>query len=280
MNKKLITIITVSLFAFIACGENDKKETVESQETNTSKEVTPKFQNKGHELVYKMVQKVGSYEQLKAKNDVVYTYTYTTPDGKSDISTEKYLFDGELSNGSYISHERTLPNLEGEIEQSYDGESFWLKNNGELVEDPEALKKVAFNRPTNFYWFAMMQKLLDEGLNYEHIGEKTIEQNKYDIVKVSFTSVDNKPTDIYQLYINQSTSLVDQFLFTVADFGVMEIPNLMQLEYVEVDDFLLPAKRKYKKSNWEAEVSDQPWVTVTWSDIKFNNKLTKEAFKK
>ena len=58
---------------------------------------TKEFQNKAHELVYNMVQKAGTYQDLINKKDVVYTYTYTTPDGKTDISTEKYVFNGELS---------------------------------------------------------------------------------------------------------------------------------------------------------------------------------------
>ena len=60
------------------------------------------FKNKAHELVYNMVQKVGSYEQLKAKKDVIYTYTYTTPDSRVDISTEKYLFEDETKVISFM----------------------------------------------------------------------------------------------------------------------------------------------------------------------------------
>jgi len=238
------------------------------------------FQNKGHELVYAMVQKVGDYSNLSSKRDVVYTYTYQTPDNQTDISTEKYLFDGELSYGKYEQHERTLSQLEGIIEQGYDGNEYWLKHNGEIIADNELLKRVAFNRPTNFYWFTMMQKLLDPGLNYELLGEETIEGNNYDIVKVTFKSEGDKPTDIYQLYINKKTLLVDQFLFTVADFGKLEIPNLMKLEYEEIEGLLIPTKRQYKQSTWNADITDKPWINVTWSDIKFNTGITKEDFKK
>ena len=122
------------------------------------------LKNKGYDLVYEMVEKVGTYSDLNSKNNVTYTYTYQTPDGKSDISTEKYIFNGELSYGMYTVHERTLANLEGRIEQGYDGNEFWLKQRGEVILASTSLKKIAFNRPTNFYWFTMMQKLLDPGL--------------------------------------------------------------------------------------------------------------------
>jgi len=268
-----INVITGILGVLLmSCGNNDK--------ATTPKETVPNFQNQGHKLVYTMVQKVGDYDQLLNKKNVIYTYTYQTPDGKTDIATEKYIFKGELSYGAYHQHERTLPQLPGLMEQGYDGNQFWLKHNGEVLSDEGLMKKVHFNRPTNFYWFTMMQKLLDNGLKYEYIGEKTIEGNEYDIVKITFNFNKNKATDTYQLYINKKTALIDQFLFTVAEFDVIETPYLMTLEYENIDGILIPTKRKYNKSTWSADVTDAPWTKVTWSDIKFNNSLTEENFKK
>ncbi|MGB0931000.1 MAG: hypothetical protein ACPGVB_09510 [Chitinophagales bacterium] len=267
-------LLTAFILSILLLSCSDKSPSKSDQKDS------PAYQNKGHELVYKMVQKVGDYTALLKHKDVVYTYTYQTPDGKMDVSTEKYIFDGELSYGTYQQHERTFPDLEGQIEQGYDGKEYWLKHNGQILDDPTRLKRVAFNRPTNFYWFAMIQKLLDPGLNYKHIGASTINDIPYDIVRVTFNSSKVKPTDIYQLYINKNTSLVDQFLFTVADFGKMETPNLMKLQYEEVEGILIPTKREYKKSTWNADVSDAPWVKVIWSDIKFNNDLTNQDFKK
>lgn len=279
MKLHFLPILVLSVFLASCNNTSNKNTTPQNTDIeNTTTEDIPTFQNKGHELVYAMTQKVGTYAQLQDKKDVVYTYTYETPDGKSDVSTEKYMFNGELSKGTYKKHERTFPQLEGPIEQGYDGKEFWLKHNEVILQDEALLKRVAFNRPTNFYWFTMMPKLLDPGVNYEYLGEKTIDTTEYEVVKISFTSEENKPTDIYQLYINKNTVLVDQFLFTVADFGKMEIPNLMKLEYEEVEGLLLPTKRLYKKSNWEAEVTDKPWIKVTWSNIQFNNGLTKENF--
>lgn len=270
MNFKLL-IITIFSCSFIACN-NEKQP-------SAAKETSPQIQNKGHQLVYDMVQKVGTYQDLLEKKDVVYTYTYQTPDGKMDVSTEKYIFDGELSYGAYQKHERTYPDIEGLVEQGFDGKEYWLKHEGKHLNDEKMLKRVAFSRPTNFYWFAMMQKLLDPGLNYEHLGEKTIDGNNYDVVKITFKSEDNKPKDIYQLYINKETSFVDQFLFTVADFGKMD-PKIMQMKYEEVDGLWIPTKRQYKNSTWKAEVSEEPWIKVNWTNIKFNNNLSKEDFKK
>ena len=269
--SKVNQMFTIALVLLLVACQNQSS-------TPEKKNLVPEFQNKGHELVYKMVLKVGTYQNLKDKKDVSYTYTYTTPDGKEDISEEKYIFDGELSYGRYVKHERTMPELEGMVEQGYDGSGFWLRHNDQNIEDPKLLKSVAFNRPTNFYWFAMMQKLLDPGLSYAYLGEKNIDNKNYDIVKVTFASNNNAPKDIYQLYINKATSLVDQFLFTVADFGIIETPLLMKVKYIEVDGFLIPADRKYKKSTWEADVTEDPWINVQWSAIKYNSNLSKDLF--
>ncbi len=71
---------------------------------------------------------------------------------------------------------------------------------------------------------------------------------------------------------------MDQFLFTVADFGAMETPYLMKLEYEQIEDLLIPTQRRYKKSTWDAEVSDEPWISVIWSDIQFNTGLSSKDF--
>ncbi|MEH1007013.1 hypothetical protein VDP25_04650 [Winogradskyella sp. ECml5-4] len=278
---KIYTLTIMTCLVLSACNTNSSKTETEAKKPETKTEKANKtFENKGHELVYNLTQKTGNYQTLLNKKDVVYTYTYQTPDGKKDVSTEKYIFNGELSYGAYTQHERTLPNLEGLIEQGYDGKEFWLKHNKTILNDTTYLKRVAFNRPTNFYWFAMMPKLLDPGLQYDYLGDIKIDEKDYDIVKVSFTSENDKPTDIYQIYINKKTQLVDQFLFTVADFGAMETPNLMRLEYEKIDGILIPTKRKYKKSNWNAEVTELPWIHVNWTNITFNNNLKIEDFQK
>ncbi|MFK7906937.1 MAG: hypothetical protein AB8B69_17520 [Chitinophagales bacterium] len=266
-NYLIILILTCS---FTSCENRSQSK----------KDATPIFKNKGHKLVYEMVQKVGTYETLTKKKDVVYSYTYETPDGKTDISTEKYIFAGGLCLGIYHKHERTLPQLSGEIIQGFDGGHFWLKHNDEYLQDSTMLERVSFNRKTNFYWFTMLPKLLDSSVNYEYIEEAKIDNKLYDVVKITFNSKKKKPTDIYQLYINQETSLVDQFLFTVIDFNVTEKPMLMQMQYEEIEGLSIPSKRQYKTSTWNAEISNDPWIKVTWSNIKFNNNLSQTEFNK
>lgn len=272
-----ITAITTLLITFLMLSCNST--TTEEQVTPITEEILPDFKNRGHEFVYQMVQKVGNWNTLQNKKDVQYTYSYLTPDGKEDVSHEKYLFDGELSYGNYVKHERTFPELEGEIEQGYGGQNFWLKHQGETITDSTRLARVAFNRPTNFYWFTMFQKLLDPSVLYEFKGEQNINDQDYNLVEITFATTNEKPTDTYILYINKKTQLVDQFLFTVADFGKIETPFLMQMEYEDIDGILLPTKRKYKPSTWEGTVTEEPWIYVNWTAVKFNNGISKSDFK-
>jgi len=268
MKYFFLNVLVIFVF-LVSCVKTEKKASAEFE--------NQKFQNKGHELIFKMVQKVGNYQKLLESKDVEYTYRYQTSDHKTDVSIERYLFDGELSYGAYHQHERTFPDLEGVIEQGYDGNKFWLKNQKKPIEEAKRMKRVTFNRKTNFYWFAMMQKLLDPGLNYTYIKQSIIEGKKYDIIKIAFDSKNKKPTDTYQVYINQETLLVDQFLFTIADFNIAE-PRLMKVQYEKIDDFLIPTKRKYTKANWDGENIDNNWINVHWDNIKFNNGFSRKDF--
>lgn len=276
MNYSKLVIAIIFGLLLTACGN---KETKTSKPSIASENKIPEFQNKGHELVYKMTQKTGSYKDLMNLKDIVFHYTYRTPDQKEDVSIESYIFNGEFSRGDYIKHERTLPELKGKMIQGYNGKDFWLKVNRQEVITKDAIESVKFTRKTNFYWFAMMQKLLDPGINYEFLGQESVEGKLYDIVKITFNSPDDVPSDIYQLYINPETHLVDQFLFTVVSKNVTD-PILMRVKYENVDGILLTTYRKYTKSDWEANVLKDVWVEEITKDIKFNQNLDKAIFNK
>ena len=268
-------ILVIILCAFLAACGNKKAKTEET--TKTVEVQTPDFQNKGHELVYKMTQVTGSYQDLLNLKDIVFHYTYRTPDQKEDLSIESYIFNGELSHGTYMKHERTLPDLKGEMQQGYNGNDYWVKIDGQQIPESSVIESATFTRKTNFYWLAMMQKLLDPGINYEYLGQGNIEGKLYDMVKITFNTADGGASDSYQLYINPETHLVDQFLFTIVSKNVID-PILMRVKYENVEGVLLTTYRKYTKSNWEAEVLKDAWVEEITKDIKFNQNLDKALF--
>jgi len=86
--------------------------------------------------------------------------------------------------------------------------------------------------------------------------------------------------DIYLLYINQKTHLVDQFLFTVMDFGLKD-PYLMTVEYEEIDGLVLPTRRRYVEANWDGEPKSEQWSGEEISvNVRFNNGFKKRHFAK
>lgn len=238
------------------------------------------FQNKGHKLIYETVEKVGNFELLRYdKKDVIATYKLDKPEGKSDISLEKYIFEGELSYGKYYRHDYTMPNLAGEIIQANDGEQVWMSHNQVTLNSPSVINEASSDRANNFYWFTVLHKLLDPDLFYNYLGTKTIDSNKYDVVEVMLDPERIKSTNQYHVYINKKTGLVDQLVYDSESLGEEYGPRLIQLEYESIDGVYLPNKRRYKKSNWDADIDDSPWTYETWSEVSFENELTKEDFR-
>ncbi|MGI9534270.1 MAG: DUF6503 family protein, partial [Thermodesulfobacteriota bacterium] len=200
--------------------------------------------------------------------------------GKSDISTERYIFDGELSWAEYTTHDfHVFPDQSGPVIQGYNGKESWVIINGKSVEDPQAVKLADFLRKTSFYWFAMMPKLLDPGINYSYEGKRNVKDIEYDLVKISYESGIGDVSDTYLLYINPETHLVDQFLFTVLDFNITE-PFLMKVKYEEIDGVKLPAKRRATQSNWNGEILEDVWIDEIMTDIEFNNGFKRSTFDK
>ena len=274
-------VLTCSFAVLMSCA--DTKKNTESSENEAEKvEATVEEEtitNEGQRPVLDMMKKTGDYNQLLAKKDVVYEYTYRTPDGKEDISTEKYTFANEKSLGEYMKHERTLADMEGKLVQGFDGENFWVSLDGKRTTDSTAVEGAQFTRKTNFFWFAMMQKMGDPGLIYEPKGEKIVDGQSYTIVRVSYESPDDTPKDIYELYVNQNTQLVDQFLFTVVDKGVTDQPLLMKVTYESFDGVMIPTYRKYTRSTWDGTVADDAkWTEEICKNIKFNQGVAASEF--
>ena len=267
----------------LSCADTKKETPVPNYQTEEVETAEPKSEiiitNQGHRRVLDMMKKTGDYNQLLAKKDVVYEYTYRTPDGKEDISTEKYTFANEKSLGEYGKHERTLAEMEGKLVQGFDGEDFWVTLDGKRTVDSTAVEGAQFTRKTNFFWFAMMQKMGDPGLIYEPKGEKTVDGKNYNVVRVSYESPDDTPKDIYELYINTDTQLVDHFLFTVVDKGVTDQPLLMKVTYETFDGLMIPTYRKYTKSTWEGTVAENAkWTEEICKNVKFNQEVVASEF--
>ncbi|MDP9191902.1 MAG: hypothetical protein M3P06_09405 [Acidobacteriota bacterium] len=84
--------------------------------------------------------------------------------------------------------------------------------NGQPVADPKDLLTFAYRRFINdTYWLLMGFKSFDPGVSREYAGEKSDAGNAYDVVRLSFDKVGLTPGDVYWMWVNRKTGLVDQW---------------------------------------------------------------------
>ncbi|MGH1365061.1 MAG: DUF6503 family protein [Calditrichia bacterium] len=233
----------------------------------------------GKQLVEKMTEAVGGKQTFYDLGDVEYTYTYhDLVADKKDVGVERYLFDGELSWVDFSVREKFAhPEIEGKIMQGYDGENYWTTINSVPSKDEKILGFSRFLRKTNYYWFSMFFKLLDDGINYEKLDDQAVNGTSYHRVKITFGDNVGDASDIYVLYIHPETYLVDQFLFTVQAFKITD-PLLMEVKYSEIDGVKLPTWRRYAPANWEGQIVKEEWAEEISENIKFGNGFTKADF--
>ncbi len=251
--------ITLSVILILSSCKNIK-----------SKEEQPL--NDGHKLIIEMVDAVGGRDRLYSLKDIEYTYSYQNLiKNKTDISTERYIFDGELSWGKYQQRDLYMPDKQGAVIQYFNGTNTLMSLNGELINDKEMINEADFMRKTNFYWLTMVYKLLDDGITYEKMSNQIVDGLDYYRVKISYSEGVGDAKDTYVLYINPKTKLVDQFLFSVMDYGI-DTPFLMKVEHEEIEGLKLMTHRKYIKATWAGEVTGLEWTGDELSEnLKFNN---------
>ncbi len=229
-------------------------------------------------LVQKVVQVAGGVNALRDLQDVEYTYIYRDgKSGKMDVSVERYVFHGEKSWAHYPVHERTVhPDTRQVVTQGFNGDQSWELVGNKRTTDPQARKRADFLRKTNFYWFCMTFKLLDPGLMYSYEGTQQVGDINYELVKVQFKDGVGDASDTYVLYINPKTWRVDQFLFTVMDFGKAD-PSLMKVQYERVSGILLPTLRSYAPADWKGNPKGA-WTDEISLSIHFNNDFPASMF--
>ncbi|TSE07813.1 outer membrane lipoprotein-sorting protein [Aquimarina algiphila] len=230
------------------------------------------------QLITEMMNTLGGKQNFYAKGNVSYDYEYINQTAKIHLkSKETYVFDKELSYAKYSEH--SLLGDAGKVIEGFDGQNAWVSINGILSTDEKANGIARFLRKTNYYWFAMFFKLLDEGVHHELMGSKKVNGQDYHLIKMTFGNNIGDVKDTYVLYINKATKLVDQFLFTVEGFGIKE-PSLMTFEYETIDGIKIATKRKYIEANWNGEIIGKQYTTTNWTNIKFKTDIDTSIFMK
>jgi len=266
--KKLYIITLIIVTGICTACKSEKK--IPTNNVKTTETVS--FKNPAKQLIADMIKVTGDYKKLKELKNVEFNYTFLNPkNGLKDVSTERYIFDGEISWGEYKTHTFYVkPKTPGTITQFYTKDTTKTTLDGNILNEAKEARITSFTRKANFYWFCMMQKLLDPGLHYELLPNRTVNNIEYKIVKVGFEKNIGNVQDDYILYINPKTHLVDQFIFTVKE---SKIPGqlLMKVSYEKVNDIMIMSKREIYVSDWEGTIKGDMMIKQLTNDIKFNN---------
>lgn len=238
-----------------------------------------KIDSKSKVLIEALENVNGGYNTLILKKNVSFTYIYDNKSKGIDLSTERYIFDGEHSWASYEKHVvNTLPKEEGVVKQALiDGKSSITLKDEPVLED-EAVSKAKFLREANFFWFAMMYKLDDPATISKYLGTEGMNGIVYDKVGLTYESEQTKKdqNDIFILYFNPKTHLVDQFFFSLPAFGVNDPILKMTLEYEVIEGVYLSTIRKSYGPDKKGDYKLGGVYTI--KNLKFNNDFKKKDF--
>jgi len=281
-----------STFALLLCGMAlfvNCKETAKENNSDVVKEIEvtkteklPYNTNDTKGMLLAVSEANGGIENLKALKDVSFDYDYISPDGKKDISEERYIFSNEVSWAKYTTHQVNFPpNLEGDIVQLYDGEKAFTYLNGKQFDDPKVIGTSQFLRQANYFWFTMMFKLTDDGVISKYQGQKEVDGTNYDILHVTYDPeiTGKAENDIFILYVNPETRMVDNFYFSLPAFGVTQPVLHAQLTYKKINGIQVITRRLMKGPTPDGK-GMAIIVDELTKNVKFNNGFTKEQLSK
>jgi len=255
MHNRIIQIILVALFSFTT--------TINAQEAKA--------------LITKVVEANGGINALHQLKDVSFDYTFKIEEKNVvDVSKERYIFDGEVSYAQYTERQvYALPQMKGTHTQFFDGNKTLSKMDDQVITEQQPAYIGHALRKTNYYWFAMMFKLLDPGVHHKMLPTRNVDGIAYEIVEMTFGENVGEANDKFVLYIHPKTHRIDQFLFTAVGFGVTD-PNLMKVKYEQIDGVYLTTHRKYAPADWEGNAVKESWTEQSIKNVRFNNGLDLE----
>ena len=274
IRQKHFSIVLLIVLNLIACKQTDKQVVSEKKAVITEIDLTAPT------VLLAAIEKAhGGWNHLRSKKDVAYHYEYTMPVGDADISTERYIFDDEISFGYYTRHEiNTLPTENGIVTHLFDGEKTKVTLNGDSIEKERTVAIAEFVRRANYFWFVMPYKLNDPGTIAKYLG--TEEHNKITYFKLEVTYdaevTGKEENDIYILYINPDTYLIDRFYFSLPFLRINAPVILAEYTYKLVEGQKLATNRIYFLPDAKGAYGEIPSITQTLSQIKFDNGFTKE----
>lgn len=274
IQRKLFSIVLLVVLNLIACKQIDKQVVKEVNADIGEIDLTAPTV-----LLTKVEKAHGGWNHLRSKNDVEYHYEYRVADGKADISTERYIFENEISFGQYTRHEiNTLPTENGIVTHFFDGEKTKVTLSEDTIEKERTIAIAEFVRRANYFWFVMPYKLNDPGTIARYLGTEVHNEITYFKLEVTYDEAltGKEENDIYILYVNKDTYEIDRFYFSLPFLGIDAPVILAEYTYEMVEGQNLATNRIYFLPDAKGAYGKIPSITQTLSQIKFNNGFTKD----
>lgn len=123
----------------------------------------------------------------------------------------------------------------------------WL--NGQEVADPKEQLTFGYRRFINdTYWLLMGFKSFDPGVSREYTGEKSGTCGEvHDVVRFSFDKVGLTPGDVYWMWVNRDTGLVDQWHMKLQGSKPEDEPSVVLFrDYRRFGGLLISTRREIK----------------------------------
>lgn len=135
--------------------------------------------------------------------------------------------------------------------------------NGQEVADPKEMLTFGYRRFINdTYWLLMGFKAFDPGVSREYAGEKTDSGGAvHDVVRFSFANVGLTPGDVYWMWVNRDTGLVDQWHMKLEGSKPEDEPSVVLFhDYRRIGGLLLSTRREIQGKNQFIKLDD---ITVS-----------------
>ncbi|HYC59443.1 MAG TPA: hypothetical protein VEK79_07750 [Thermoanaerobaculia bacterium] len=119
--------------------------------------------------------------------------------------------------------------------------------NGQPVADPADLLTFGYRRFINdTYWLLMGFKSFDPGVTRTYDGEKAGACGAlHDVVRLSFSNVGLTPGDVYWMWVNRDTGLVDQWHMKLEGSKPEDAPSVVLFhDYRRFDGLLISTRRE------------------------------------
>ena len=123
--------------------------------------------------------------------------------------------------------------------------------NGQPVADPKDLLSLGYRRFINdTYWLLMGFKSFDPGVTREYAGEKTDAAGRvYDVVRLSFANVGLTPGDVYWMWVNRDSGLVDQWHMKLEGDKPEDPPSVVTFrDYRRLGNLLISTRREMARA--------------------------------